>query len=111
MNKGLLLAAAAALAFSGSVFATGGGRTGASADAYIDKNAQISAKDCQMLSVDSARNECMRQAQGGSGMQGNVGATSDSGTGMGRGGSGRSMHKGSGPSSDSGARSPTSQAR
>ena len=111
MNKALLLAAATALAFSGSVYAKGGSRTGASADAYIDKNAQISAKDCEMLRVDSARSECMRQAQGGSGMHGNVGATSDSGSGMGRGGSGRSMHKGSGPSTDSGARSPVHQGR
>ena len=50
MNKTLLVAAATALVFSGSVFAKGGARTGSSADAYIDKNAQISANDCQMLS-------------------------------------------------------------
>jgi hypothetical protein len=102
MNKGLLLAAAAAVAFSGSVLAKGGGvRTGASADAYIDKNAQITANDCEMLTVESARSQCMRQAQGGAGMHGNVGATSGSGTGA----------TGSIGSSDSGARAPMHQGR
>ena len=102
MNKALLVAAATALAFSGSVFAKGSARTGANADAYIDKNAQISAKDCQMLSVDSARNACMRSAQGDSGMHENAGATSASG--MGHGSSGQPMNSGSMGSSDSGAR-------
>jgi hypothetical protein len=109
MNKALLIAAATALAVSGSVFAKGGSRAGSSADAYIDKNAQIAAKDCQMLSVESARNECMRQAQGGSGMSGNVGATS--GSGMGQGAGGESMNSGSTGSTDSGPRSPTQQSR
>ena len=107
MNKALLIAGA--LALSASAFAGGGAKHGASADAYIDKNAQIAAKDCQMLSVESARKECMRQAQGGSGMQGNVGATS--GSGMGQGSGGKSMHSGSPGTTDSGPRSPTQQAR
>ena len=111
MNKALLVAAATALAFSGSVFAKGNGvRTGASADAYIDKNAQISANDCQQLSVDSARNACMRSTQNGSGMNGSTGGTSGS-SGMGQGGGGQSMHTGSMGSSDSGARSPMQQGR
>jgi hypothetical protein len=107
MNKALLLAAVAALAFSGSVFAKGNGvRTGASADAYIDKNAQISANDCQQLSVDSARNACMRSAEHSGGMHANTGGTA--GSGMGQGSGGQSMHSGS---SDSGARGPMHRAR
>jgi hypothetical protein len=110
MNKALLLAAAAAVAFSGAAFAKGGGaRTGANADAYIDKNAQISANDCQMLTVDSARNACMRSAQGGSGMHDSMGGTSSSGTGQGSGG--HPMHSGSMGSSDSGGRGTMHQGR
>lgn len=135
MNKALLFAAATALAFSGSVFAKGGARTGASADAYVDRNVQISANDCQMLSVESARNACMQQAQSGSGtdanvggtsgsgMQGNVGASSgrgmhgdtgaSSGSSMRHGSGGQAMPRGSGAggSSDSGARGPMHQGR
>ena len=111
MNKALLVVAATALAFSGSMFAKGNGvRTGASADAYIDKSAQISANDCQQLSVDSARSACMRSAQNSSGMHENMGGTSGS-AGMGQGSGGRPMHGGSSGSSDSGARSPMQQGR
>jgi hypothetical protein len=122
MNKALLVAAATALALSGSVFAKGNGvRNGANADPYIDKNAQISANDCQQLTVDSARSACMRSAQNGSGMHENVGATSGSGMGQGSGGhstqsgsmrsgsSGAAAHSGSGGSSNSGARGPMQQ--
>jgi hypothetical protein len=105
MNKVLLVAAATALAISGSVFAKGNGvRTGASANEYIDKNAQITANDCQQLSVAPARNACMRSAQNGSGTSENTGGTSGSG-GMGQGSGGHSMPGGSMGSSTSGGQS------
>jgi len=105
MNKALLVAAATALAISGSVFAKGNGvRTGASANEYIAKNAQITANDCQQLTVASARNACMRSAQNGSGMSENTGGTSGS-AGMGQGSGGHPMHGGSMGSSAGSAQS------
>jgi hypothetical protein len=96
----MVISAAVALALSGAVYAKGGShgaRTGASADAYIDKSATISAADCHGLSVESAKAACLRSAQSDSSAGANVGATTGSGSGASAGGSsehGLSMERG-----------------
>ena len=104
MNKALAISAAAALAFSGAAFAKGGSQK-QSENAYISSDAQISAADCDTLSVASAKAACMRSvsAQGSAGAS--VGATTGSGSGMGVGGSASghgSAHSQSGSSSGHG---------
>ena len=94
MSKAMVVSAAVALALSGAAFAKGGShspRTGASADAYIDKSVTISASDCAQLSVESARAACMRSAQADTGTS--IGATSGSASGSAQGGSSLSMDR------------------
>ena len=91
MNKALCVAAAVALALSSTAFAKGGSKHRAQAQATTD--AQISMSDCNTLSVESARNDCMRwvQAHGGASAgttsaQTSVGATGSTSGGMTQGG-------------------------
>jgi hypothetical protein len=93
MNKALLVSAAVALALSASAFAKGGshsGSSGRSADSGQAMN--YTQADCHMLTVESARADCMRSTQGGS--HDAVGASdSRSGSGMTGGGSGKHNNK------------------
>ena len=86
MNKALCVAAAVALALSGTAFAKGSSKHRAQSQAATD--AQISMSDCNTLSVESARNDCMRwaQAQGGASAGTSVGATSSASGGTAEGG-------------------------
>lgn len=82
MTKTLCISAAIAMALSGAAFAGGGkhhSKFGASASQYIDQNAQISASDCEMLNVQSARSACLRQAQSSGSSDTAVGATASPG--------------------------------
>jgi len=86
MSKTVCIAAAVALALSGTAFAKGGSKHRAQSQAATD--AQISMSDCGTLSVESARNDCMRyvQAHGGASADTNVGATSSASGGTAEGG-------------------------
>lgn len=70
MNKTLLISAAVSMAFSGAALAEKNMRFGASASQYIDSSVEITANDCHSLSVEAARDACLRSAQS------NVGGTS-----------------------------------
>lgn len=61
MNKTLCISAAIAMAFSGAALAKGT-HSKSSAAAATSQSAQFTAKDCGMLSVQSARDACMRSA-------------------------------------------------
>ncbi|HYC46382.1 MAG TPA: hypothetical protein VED01_12985 [Burkholderiales bacterium] len=81
MNKALCITAAVALALSSSAFARGGGaKHGAKAQSSTAAEAQISLSDCSALSVESARNECMRHARANGSISSDsaVGATAGS---------------------------------
>ncbi|MDB5867227.1 MAG: hypothetical protein JWO70_5033 [Betaproteobacteria bacterium] len=65
MNRTLVVAAAVALAVSGAAFAKGSHSKRAAATGTTAS--EITQKDCQMLSVESARAACMRAAVRGNG--------------------------------------------
>jgi len=63
MNKSLCISAAIAMALSGAAFAKGGAHSRSSASAAMPtESAQFTQKDCEMLSVASARDACMQSA-------------------------------------------------
>jgi uncharacterized protein YdeI (BOF family) len=65
MNKTLLIAAAVSLALSGTAFA--GGSHAKRSAAPKTSASEITQKDCQMLTVESARAACMQSAVRGNG--------------------------------------------
>lgn len=61
MSKALCISAAIAMALSGTAIA-GGTKVKSSAATGMSQSAQFSQKDCEMLSVKSARQACMQSA-------------------------------------------------
>jgi hypothetical protein len=59
MSKGLFIVVALALAFSNAAFAKGGKRHHSSLPTKAEM-AQMTVNDCRMLSVRSARGQCVR---------------------------------------------------
>jgi hypothetical protein len=93
MKKPLWTAALVSVALSGAVFAQSSSESMSSGGAALSGHTamQITESDCQMLTVSSARNACMRSSRAQMG----TGATGDrTATGSVRGGhSGKRMHK------------------
>jgi hypothetical protein len=84
MSKAVCMGVAISLALSGAAFAKGTSHSKSSArSAEAATSTQITAADCQTLTVESARAACLRSAQGHTGAA--IGATSGAGTGMGQG--------------------------
>lgn len=86
MNKALCISAAVAMALSAAAYAKGGAQSKSSASSATTESAQFTEKDCQMLSVPSARAACMQSAvRSNGGIDAAAVARTTGGTTMGQG--------------------------